>query len=333
MDECSGQISFKSRLSTFLKRPMLTIILIGLIIRAVLIPIFTYNYDISFWATTIQHLQSGNGLYGLQGYYYTPVWGYILSFLGLIGNFIFGITPYGVIADDLLLSLGADWEFYGVMTVTPEFSILIKSLLSIFDLISAYLIYTIVKKFGHSDRKATMAFGLWFLCPIVLYTSAVHGTFDNISVTFMLLSLILAMDRKYILAGASFSIAALTKFFPAYLAFMLLAYVLKKNKDKTSKIKAVIYASVGLLVTTLIILLPQIMTGYTSEAFGFVFDRVSSAKYDADSLWDVISTNGITIVILLQPVIFGILIFLAHKAYKSDESKFEIGRASCRERV
>ena len=167
-----------------------------------------------------------------------------------------------------------------------------------------------------------MAFGLWFLCPIVLYTSAVHGTFDNISVTFMLLSLILAMDRKYILAGASFSIAALTKFFPAYLAFMLLAYVLKKNKDKTSKIKAVIYASVGLLVTTLIILLPQIMTGYTSEAFGFVFDRVSSAKYDADSLWDVISTNGITIVILLQPVIFGILIFLAHKAYKSDESKF-----------
>lgn len=322
MDECSGQISVKSRLSAFLKYPMLTIILIGLIIRAVLIPLFTYNYDIAFWATTIQHLQSGNGLYGLQGYYYTPVWGYILSFLGLIGNFVFGISSYGVVADDLLLSLGADWEFYGAMTVTPEFSILVKSFLTIFDLIGAYLIYTIVKRFGHSDRKATIAFGLWFLCPIVIYTSAVHGTFDNISVTFMLLSLILAIDRKYLFAGASFSVAALTKFFPAYLAFMLLAYALKKNEDKTSKIKAVACASTGLLVMTLIILIPQITAGYTSEAFGFVFNRVSSIQYDVDSLWDFIATNGMAVVMMLQPLIFGILIFLAYKAYKAEDDKF-----------
>ncbi len=312
----------KSRLSAFLKRPMITIILVGIIIRAVLIPLLTYNYDISFWATTIQHGQSDNGLYELSGYYYTPVWGYMLSFLGLIGNFVFGISPYGIMADDLLASLGADWDFYGVMTVTPEFSILVKSFLSVFDLICAYLIYTIVKRFGHSDRRATIAFGLWFLCPIVIYTSAIHGTFDNISVTFTLLALVLVIDRKYLLAGSSFCIAAMTKFFPAFLGFMFLAYILRKNEGRKQKTKAILGATAGVLITALIILIPQILSGHVSEAFGFVFNRVSSIQNDAESLWDFIATNGMFIVMLLQPLVFGLLAFIAHRAYKADEDKF-----------
>ncbi len=322
MEELPENVSAVSRLSTFLKRPMITILLVGIIIRAVLIPLLTYNYDIAFWATTIQHAQSNNGLYNLEGYFYTPVWGYMLSFLGLIGNFVFGISSYGTMADGLLASLGADWEFYGVMTVSPEFSILVKSFLSVFDVICAYLIYTIVKRFGYSDRKATMAFGLWFLCPIVIYTSAVHGTFDNISVSFLLLSFLLAMDRKYMLAGASFSIAALTKFFPAYLAFMLLAYVLRTNNERNSKAKAILSVAAGVLIAAFLILIPQIMTGYASEAFGFVFDRVSSIQNDADSLWDFIATNGMLIVLLLQPLAFALLGVMAYKAYKAEESKF-----------
>jgi hypothetical protein len=298
------------------------IVIAGLLIRAVLIPLFTYNYDISFWATTIQHVQSGNGLYELSGYFYTPVWGYILGFLGLIANFIFGISSYGTIGEQLLPSAGADWDYYGTMVVSPEFSILVKSFLVIFDLVCAYLIYVIVKKFGHDERKAAIAFAMWFLCPLVIYSSAVQATFDNISITFMLLAFIMMTDRRYILAGALLAVAALTKFFPAYLALMFLVYVLKKNGGKDAKVKAAVRAGIGIAVMALIILIPQIINGTLPEAFGFVSNRISSIEYESRSVWDVIATEGMAVVVLLQSVIFAVLILIAYKMLLSSATVF-----------
>lgn len=323
MGECAEPKSSPFSLLAFIKRPLVAIVIAGLLIRAVLIPLFTYNYDISFWATTIQHVQSGNGLYELSGYFYTPVWGYILSFLGLIANFIFGISSYGTIGEQLLPSAGADWDYYGTMVVSPEFSILVKSFLVIFDLVCAYLIYVIVKKFGHDERKAAIAFAMWFLCPLVIYSSAVQATFDNISITFMLLAFIMMTDRRYILAGALLAVAALTKFFPAYLALMFLVYVLKKNGGKDAKVKAAVRAGIGIAVMALIILIPQIINGTLPEAFGFVSNRISSIEYESRSVWDVIATEGMAVVVLLQSVIFAVLILIAYKTYRTEDSEFE----------
>jgi hypothetical protein len=307
----------------FIKKPLVIIIIAGLVIRGILFPLFTYNYDISFWATTIQHIQSGNGLFSLPGYYYTPVWGYFLGFMGLIATYVFRIASFGTIGGDLLPSFGADWEFYGTMVVSPEFSIFVKSFITIFDLLCAYLIYVIVKRFKHSDREATIAFGLWFLCPLVIYTSAIQATFDSISIAFMLLTLVLIIDRRYAFAGASLATAALTKFFPAYLAFIFLAYILKKNQDKISRAKSVLLASIGAVVASTIILLPQILSGTLPQAFGFVSDRVSWAEDVAQSSWESIETIGIFVVMILQLLIFALLIMIAYKAYKTDDSKFD----------
>lgn len=307
----------------FIKKPLVIIIIAGLVIRGILIPLFTYNYDISFWATTIQHIQSGNGLYGLSGYYYTPVWGYILSFLGLIATYVFGISSLGTIGSDFFPSSGVDWGYYGTMVVSPEFSIFIKSFITIFDLLCAYLIYVIVKRFRHSDREATIAFGLWFLCPLVIYTSAVQATFDSISIAFMLLTLVLLIDRRYAFAGASLATAALTKFFPAYLVFIFLAFILKKNKDKTSRAKSVFLAAIGAIVASTIILLPQIISGTLPEAFGFVSNRIAWVGDAAQSSLDSIIALGIVIVVMLQLLIFALLILTAYKAYKTDDSKFD----------
>lgn len=308
----------------FIRRPIVIILALGLIIRGIIIPLFTHNHDVYFWAATIQHIQSGNGLYSLSGYYYTPVWGYFLGFLGLIATYVFRISSFGTIGDSLLPSAGAEWGFYGTMVVSPEFSIFVKSFITVFDLLCAYLIYVLVKRFRHSDKEATIAFGLWFLCPLVIYTSAVQAMFDNISVTFMLLTLILMMDRKYALAGASLAIAVLTKPFPAYLIFIFLAYVLKKNEDRISKVKSVLLAVLGVTATSVIILLPQILLGTLSQTFFMITGRASWAgDITSSSSFDSIIGMGIIIIILLQFLIFALLIAVAYKTYMTDENKFD----------
>lgn len=323
MGECAESEPHRLGFWSVIKKPLILIIIAGLVIRGIIIPVFTYNYDISFWATTIQHIQSGNGLYGLSGYYYTPVWGYFLGFMGLIATYVFRISSFGTIGDDLLPSAGADWDFYGTMVVSPEFSIFVKSFITVFDLLCAYLIYVIVKRLRHSDKEATIAFGLWFLCPLVIYTSAIQATFDSISVAFMLLTLVLIIDRRYALAGASLATAALTKFFPAYLVFILLAYILKKNEDKISRIRSVASAVVGAVIASAVILLPQAILGTLPRAFGFISNRISWTEDIVLSSWDSIITVGIILVVLLQVLIFTLLILVAYKAYKTDDDKFD----------
>jgi len=322
MGDCAEPRSLACSLCAFLKRPLVIILAIGLLIRIILIPLATYNYDIPFWATTIQHAQSGSGLYDLTGYYYTPVWGYILGFLGLIANFLFGIPSYGIMADSLIPSITADWDYYGTVVVSPAFSIFIKAVLTIVDILCAYLIYVIVKKFGYDEKKAVLAFGLWFLCPIVIYTTAVHGMFDNISILFMLLTLFMIMDRRYFLAGTMFSLAAFTKYFPVYLIFIFLIYILKTNEGRDAKIKATIYAILGFVTTMLIILLPQFLEGTVPDAFRFVSNRVTYIDSTAESLWSLIASDGYFIVLMLQPLIFALLIFIAWKTYKMDDKTF-----------
>lgn len=323
MGEYAESRSLTLRLYALFKKPLVIILLMGLLIRIVLIPLATYNYDIPFWATAIQHVQSDSGLYELGGYHYTPVWGYILGFLGMIANFLFGISSYGTMADALLPSSVADWDFYGIIVASPEFSIFIKAVMTVFDVLCGYLIYTIVRKFGYDKKKATLAFGLWFLCPLVIYTSAVHGTFDSISILFLLLTLLMMMDRRYFLAGALFSLASFTKYFPVYLIFILFIYVLKTNKGRGAKIKASVLTIVGFLTATFMILLPQILDGTISDVFGFVSDRVAFIDITIDSLWSLIISVGFFLVLLLQLIIFTLLIIIAWKTHKMDDKTFK----------
>lgn len=323
MGDCAEPSHSAHVLGLFFKKPIVLLAIAGMIVRAVLIPLATYNYDIGFWATTIQHAQSGHGLYDISGYYYTPVWGYILGFIGLLANFLFGIGSYGTIADPLLPVMGAEWEYYGKMVVSPGFSILVKSFLTLVDIICGYLIYKMVKKLGHDEKKATLAFGLWFICPIVIYSSAAQGTFDNISIMFMLLTLLLIMDGKYTTAGAMFCLAAFTKFFPAYLVFIFIVCIVRKHDDKAVQIRSVAYAMAGFLVAAFLIFLPQFMHGTVAEAFGFVVSRVSTITGSATSMWDTITSSGNLVVVALQPVIFLLELGIAFVAYRIPNDVFK----------
>jgi Protein of unknown function (DUF2029). len=259
----------------FLKHPLIWVTVIGLLLRIVLGFFLTFSFDFSHWALVIENVRSGNGLYELDGYYYTPVWGYILSFTSSIGDLI-GVGDVGArIVDALIIAENSDGHVTATLT-TLSFNMLVKTPLFICDIAVAYVIRWLILWRTKDKKKANRAYILWFLCPLVIVVSSVNGMFDNFSVLMILLSLVLLIKDKYFLAGSMFGLAVLTKFFPAFFIFIFVAYILTKHRNDGTAFKNLGVAALGAALTSIVILLPNILGGTVMEAFSFLTSRADS---------------------------------------------------------
>lgn len=308
----------KGAAGAFFTRPIVTVLVIGLIIRLVLMPVLTYAYDVWHWAVTIENIQAGYGLYGAPGYWYTQVWGYVLNGVSAFLEML-GIHDYSHTFTEALPLDGLFCQT-SVLT-TPLFSFIVKIPLVISDILVGYLIYRFIIEITGDGKKAAKGFALWFLCPVVLFMSAVQGMFDTISVLFMVLSVYLLYRGHDLSAGASFAVAVLTKMFPVYIVFALIAFIAMKHRgDRRMFRKHLGYAALGAGITALLIYLPQILDGTAMLSLEFLFNRVGGATggggIPAVGLWGEISAAGFLIVLLLQPVILGLAAYLAYRMYK-----------------
>ncbi len=73
-----------SREGGFLCRRILLFVVMGLAVRLVVGCVLTYTFDVTSWARIITNFETGNGLYGLDGYNYSPPWGYVLGTFSVI---------------------------------------------------------------------------------------------------------------------------------------------------------------------------------------------------------------------------------------------------------
>ena len=202
-----------------MKHPLITLLVVGLIIRFVLAPLLTFNIDMGYWTHVIGVFENGFGLYGTAGYYYTPIWGYILGGVMFFNDMI-NMADMGTFLDPLASMINDEFKVSDFVT-SLSFNVSVKIPLIITDIVTGVLIYKLVERWTGSQTKSALAFLLWFLSPLVITESAVHGTFDNFSVMFTLLAIMFCLDRKYIIAGAAFSVAVFTKFFPIFFIFYL----------------------------------------------------------------------------------------------------------------
>ena len=240
-------------------------------------------YDSNYWAIVIRNINAGGGLYDYQGYYYTPVWGYILGLANAFQNLFLGLGESAVRVEDIFYF--EDSEHQTTATVTYlAFNYLTKVPLLIADTVLAYLAYVLTRDFTHDSRKAATAFALVYLCPVIIGSSAVIGMPDSISAMFMMMSVMLVMRGRNFLGGACFSMAALTKFFPVFLLFPLVAYVLSRRKgDLKTGAADVAMAAAGVAAVALIIFAPQIIDGNIADAFRFISDRTGSSSGSGSS--------------------------------------------------
>ena len=297
MSDCETAANRKYAFSAGLA---LWILILGLAIRLVFAPVFTYPFDIEHWGVILQNTESGNGLFGLTGYFYTPAWGYILGFEDLIINLLPGMT-YGERFTDLLEIEGMVFPYQTATTTTPVFNFAMKLPLILVDVLVGYLIYRLVMSECGDERKAAIGFGLWFLCPIVIYMSSVQAQFDCISALLTLLCVLLVRRNLFFLAGVIFTIAALIKFFPAFCIFLLCVYVVKATPGRLSW-KNLLLSVSGAVLTAVVIFLPQILDGTVMNAFSFVFGRTS--EYDLMLMLRTYPFIAVTLVMLVILAIF-----------------------------
>lgn len=273
MGECPKRNWAESALHAF-EHPLLLLIVVALAVRFALAPMFTYDYDIYHWGVVIQNFQSGNGLYNLDGYYYTPTWGYILGFFSLIQDALLNVDVFGVRIIELLDVESMVFRFHTATTTTPEFNLAMKFPLIVVDIIVAIILYRFVKGWTGNDRKSLMAAALWLFCPTVVYMSGIQAQFDTISALMMLVTVILVYKDRCFLGGMMFGTSVLLKFFPGFTIIVLVAYILVKHReDGLAKIK-LLQAMAGAALMCLVLFLPQIMDGTITDSLSFITGRL-----------------------------------------------------------
>lgn len=165
------------------------LILIGIIIR-----IFLWDFtssDIFVWYDAAKLLLNGENPYiitlesfqiegGSHFYAYMPLWMYICS---------------------LILLIFPDGWFY----------LIVKILLIIFDLIVVGLLYTIIKDKVENVWRLKLPVAVWFITPMVIMTSAMHGKFDSLMFIFILAACIFHKKENFILESVFLSLGILTK--------------------------------------------------------------------------------------------------------------------------
>ncbi len=257
---------------TITAHPLLTLIIVGTIIRLMMIPT-TLVYDSNFWAIVVRNIETGSGLYEIEGYYYTPVWGYVLGLISAFQSAFLNLGEMGIrVVDALPVEIP---DMYLSATVTSvSFLYSVKIPLLIVDLITSYLIYILVKDVTSDEKKAIIAFGLTFICPSIMAATMGIGMPDGISAMFLILTIVLVRYDRSFLAGMCYAISVLNKFFPAFLFFIILAYMISKYMDdrKNMKIQLLI-AIAGGAVMSAIIFLPQLLQGDLASCFQFLSDR------------------------------------------------------------
>ena len=259
-------------IKALLRHPLVVMFVLGLGIRFVLMPLLTYTTDMTYWIRISNISDSGFGLYEVEGYYYTPVWGCIISVVTALCN-LFGISTYGTVIPELLQFQNADFSVSPIVT-SIGYNMMVKLPLVLVDVAVAWCIYSLVKDILGDDRKALLASALWFLCPLIIEESSMHGMFDNMSALLILLTFMLVRKSRYFWAGAAFGTAVLTKFFPAFFIFFLVAWVLRREGMERNGYKCLIEAIVGALLAFIIIEIPAIRDGMLWESLFFLTNRM-----------------------------------------------------------
>lgn len=261
-----------SKVLEFSRRPLTVVLVLGLAVRLVLMPLLQFELDLAFWLKITGLLDAGFTLYDTPGYYYTPIWGYIVAFFSTVGAFI-GISDLGMFLPEITPYISGAY-FLLEYVVSPAYAVMMKLPIVIADTVIAYMLYDLVKDITKDESKAVLASALWYLCPFVILISSVHGMFDSISAMLILSTICFIRKRNYFLGGVSFSLAVLTKFFPVFFMFFLIAYVFRKESFNRNGVKSLLIAIAGALTALFIVQLPIMMKGQFWESLYFLTNRV-----------------------------------------------------------
>ena len=295
-----------------MNHPLLSVIVAGTVIRLVLAG-FSQCYDVDYWALAIRNMRAGEGLYGLEGYFYSPVWGYVLGLSSAVQSLFLDTGEISLRVPEFLFTENIPGFRLSATISSPAFNYLVKFPLIISDIILTLLVYRLSERFLGKE-KAARAAAMVFLCPIIIGVVSFNGMPDTISAVFAVLTILLILEDRPFMAGMTFSIAVWTKFFPAFMIFCLVSYLYTRYRGEFAG--RLLRSVLGFGVMSLIVFLPMILDGDVMRAFQFISDRSS-----APSNGNILGLIEFSSRVLLYIGIFAgsvLLGYFLHKSGKED---------------
>jgi hypothetical protein len=213
----------KKPLLVFLKHPVRNLLLIGLFIRIGLALTTMWPDAEVFSLLSLRDIVSpGNGAPLLNTYPVTwmdtiSVFWAPLSHIIDPSHFTIPIPDYQTLVNLAGINLSC--------VIAPIPNLLLKAPCIISDIVIGFLIYSIVQNFV-GKSKAKLAFGLWFLNPVVIVTGSISGMYDTIVALFTLLAIYLATKKVFFGAGLAFTVGFLFKPLSAFIAVLLVGITL-----------------------------------------------------------------------------------------------------------
>lgn len=283
------------------QHPLVVLAICGVAIRLILAATLTRIYDVSSWGFIIEDLRAGEGLYDVDQYFYTPVWGYFLEIMRWVIDLLPGMEV--LVLDPSTIAPIPDVTFAldDIRVPTLIFAFVIKLPLILVDVVVSYLLYILVKEITADEKKAIFSFGAWvFIAPAIL-VSSVSGMFDNFAVMMLLISIFFLRKKSYCISGMALMIGIMAKIFPVLAMFPMLVYILCTETGLKNRAVAYTQFLGSALFMAALILLPHLISGDINEVFNFLTYRLKGNSTGG------LSDGGLNLLILIVGAIVGAL--------------------------
>jgi Gpi18-like mannosyltransferase len=146
--------------------------------------------------------------------------------------------------------LGLIGKIASVSSINPYYILLLKIPSILADVITAYFIYKLGKKYLNSVISILLG-AFYIFNPAIFIDSTFWGQVDSFFTLLIVIALYLLAEKKYVLSSGMFAVAILMK--PQGIIFLPILFI---ELVRQKKLKNFIYAGVSALITVLIIIIP-----------------------------------------------------------------------------
>lgn len=224
----------KNMRSLSVKKKLLYLLCLTFVVRMGLSFLPAFNYDQSafrFWSIRLVELGPAH-FFSKQVFTNNPI-----GFLYIL--WVIGLIKTNFLSHSLFFQNN---QLYDLLLKLPS---------NIADLISALLIYLIIKE-KLDERWALLGFALYAFNPAIIFESAIWGQYDSVAILFLVLSIYFCLVKKSAtICSIFFSFAWITKPQSLEIAPFLIFYFLKDFKPIQWG-----YSILAFTLTTLIVFLP-----------------------------------------------------------------------------
>jgi hypothetical protein len=261
-------------------------LVIGMMVRLLLAPYTSYPYDTYPFYGAVVGTLAGTGPYGNVLFTYPPLFSVIYYPLFWVVSHFIDPSSFGMFMPSLIEVSRTTGMMVPFIT-SPLFNLLLKAPIIIGDVLVGLTLYRVVES-RKGKVAAERAFMIWFLNPLVIFVSSVHGQFDVLAAYFALIGVLSFMDRKFLLSGAFLGLGVLLKLFPAYLVIsfgliLLVALIRSSREGRSVDALRHLVSFVAGGAVSLITILPFLLS--SSSFLDYVFRRGTYSSIGGMNAW------------------------------------------------